>query len=501
MHNKPHNLFPTTVDSAFDEALSQTYHDVVDEMEQGILVWSEDGVCALVNKRYYVLTGSSEAEMYPGLSWDTHINLMSEQGHYTKEQADSIIARMAAREIFTVERKSPSGKTLSLVIRPLKNGGHVVSFTDVSGAKRHEKRLAGALERAEMAEHDAQQALVEQNIRASEMAKLSEFGNWLHSCKSLPELYLIVDQAMQNIYPGSSGQLYIYSHSRDVLDGVASWGGSEINSHIQAHDCWSLRRGRIFKYGEGMIRVPCKHVTCTETTKDSYYYCLPLIAHGDTLGLLHIDLKNADSSKLDDDRSDFNLAFTTSCAEQISLAIANAQLRDELHEQSTRDPLTGLFNRRYFLERCRTERARHDDAGSTLGIAVFDADNFKQFNDHYGHDAGDSVLCELADVAHRFFINDEVVARIGGEEFAVLGLNTDSESFRDLLEEFRNLVASMEVRHLNKALPSITVSIGCAMYPEHADSIAELLKAADQAMYSSKQAGKNCTLIVPAKAA
>ena len=120
------------------------------------------------------------------------------------------------------------------------------------------------------------------------------------------------------------------------------------------------------------------------------------------------------------------------------------------------------------------------------------ADNFKTFNDHYGHDAGDAVLCHIADQAHKHFIDDDVVARVGGEEFAVMSLNRTSEQLMLCLEEFRQKVAGMEAVHYNKTLPAVSVSLGYAMYPQHALGVTDLIKEADAAMYRSKSIGRNC---------
>ncbi len=480
------------VDKPFDDEELAAYQEVLESMEQGIIVWSDEGVCTLVNQRYYEVTGASKAHLYSGYAWDDYMNRLISLGQYTKEQVDDINAKMASREIFNLERASGNGTFIALTVRPLRSGGHVVSVTDVTKSKRQEKNVALALERAEQAEVEAQNALSIQQTRQTEVDKLSEFGDWLHSCKSLTELYEIVNQAMQNIYPHSSGQLYIYSNSRDILDGVCSWGDSGITENIQAQDCWSLRRGRVFEFGNGMIQFNCNHVHNTETCKSTSYCCLPLVAHGDTVGLLHIDFTHHAESKKDTQLKTFNLSFVTRCAEQISLAVANAQLRDELHEQSTRDSLTSLFNRRYFLERCRSEATRATHLSEKFGLAMFDADNFKTFNDHYGHDAGDAVLCHIADTAHKHFADDEVVARIGGEEFAVLSTNVCTEKFIQRLEEFKVLVASMNIRHYNKPLPAVTVSIGYVVFPDHGTSIPELIKIADSAMYRAKESGKNC---------
>ncbi len=484
------SLYNTDDQSISDEI--SAYREVLEGMEQGIIVWSDDGVCNLVNQRYYEITGASKAHLYQGYTWEEHMGRLVSLAQYTQEQADDITAKMASREIFNLERSSGNGTFVSLTIRPLRSGGHVVSVTDITETKRHEKNVAKALKRAEQAEIETQHALSIQQNRQAEVDKLSEFGDWLHSCTSLSELYEIVNQAMQNIYPESTGQLYIYSNSRDILDCVCSWGESGISENIQPQDCWSLRRGRVFEFGDGMIQLDCKHVQHSESHESSRYCCLPLLANGNTVGLLHIDFSQNANDKNIGELKKFNLSFATRCAEQISLAVANAQLRDELHEQSTKDPLTSLFNRRFFLERCRSEIIRAAHLSEQFGIAVFDVDNFKKFNDHYGHDAGDAVLCHIAELAHKHFVNDEVIARIGGEEFAILSTNVNTEIFLKRLEEFRNIVASMSVRHYNKPLPAVTVSIGYAIFPDHGSNVPDLVKVADAAMYQAKEIGKNC---------
>lgn len=472
--------------------LFETYNEVLSSMEQGIIVWSDEGVCTLVNRRYFEITGSTETELFIGQSWDEHMGKRKQQGRYTQQQIESIEQRMQAKEIFTVERTAENGSTISVSIRPLMSGGQVVSLTDITASKRHEESLAQALERAEGAEAKAHLTLSTQQLRQTEIDKLSEFGDWLHTCKTLEELYEIVSQAMQNIYKGSSGQLFIYSNSRDVLDGVCCWGNSEIQYNVQAQDCWSLRRGRVFHFGDGMIQLDCHHVDETLKNTRRSYYCLPLIAHGDTVGLLHLDVSNMALNTVSAENKEFKQAFATRCAEQISLAVANAKLRDELHEQSTRDPLTGLFNRRYFMERCRSEIARAEKNDARLGIAVFDADNFKKFNDHHGHDAGDTVLCQLSHLAHQFFIDDDVVARIGGEEFAILSPHTETKEFHERLEKFRQLISQLTIKYANGTLPTATVSIGYSVYPDHGSRLSDLIKLADNAMYRSKDRGKDC---------
>jgi len=254
-----------------------SYRDILEGMEQGIIVWSADRVCSFVNRRYFVITGSSETDLFVGQTFDTHMSLLVDQGLYLPEQVDALWEKMSLGKIVSAERSTPGGRQISLTVRPLINGSFVVSVTDVSSVKQHEEKLASALTRAEDAEAHAQTALRLQKTRQAEVDKLSEFTDWLHSCKSLTELYEVVHQAMRYIYAGSSGQLFIYSNSRDVLDGVCSWGKSELSHDIHAQDCWSLRRGRVFEYADGMIKYDCNHVNSTDSSASRHYICLPLM--------------------------------------------------------------------------------------------------------------------------------------------------------------------------------------------------------------------------------
>src|SRR5690606_23949944 len=143
------------------------------------------------------------------------------------------------------------------------------------------------------------------------------------------------------------GQLYIYSSSRDTLELAAQWGDGEPDAHIGAEDCWALRRGRAYSYGIKAIEFACGHVH----GKDHPYFCLPIIAQGETIGLLHLCFSAFDRTLVP---REFIETFMQQrwevgllCAEQISLAVANVQLRHELQDQSERDPLTNLWNRRW----------------------------------------------------------------------------------------------------------------------------------------------------------
>ncbi len=461
--------------------------EVIDSMEQGVIVWSDCGVCELVNSRYYRLMGEGRDYLHVGMRRSDYFDGLVRRGDATPEMVERLEASLNARQPFSIERQAGSGAMVAVYIRPMQSGGHVVTYTDITETKKSQEALSRAMERAETAERNARESLAQEQERRSETRALSELSDWLQCCKSIDELYEIVRQAMGSMFAGSSGQLFIYSNSRDVLDGAVTWGDIDLIRSIQPQDCWSLRRGRLFHYGEGVVRYACNHVP-TDTVPDRYL-CLPIIAQGDTVGMLHIAFENDAPSALPID--DNLITFAQRCSEQISMAIANVKLRDELHEQSTRDPLTGLYNRRYFLERSRAAISLVERDGGTLALISLDADNFKTYNDNYGHDAGDYLLCAVGELTRRFFNNDEVCCRIGGEEFSILIPDCASVDAVERAAEFIASVESYEFRYQGQLLPTVTVSAGVAAYPEHADSLQTLCKLADIAMYDAKELGKN----------
>jgi diguanylate cyclase (GGDEF)-like protein len=376
---------------------------------------------------------------------------------------------------------------------PLSGGAVAGLAFDVNELKQREAELTQARAHAEQSTLQAQQSLELERQRKREARLLSELGEWLQSCKTLKELFQVIGRYMAQIFSGTSGELYIYSNSRDVLDGVCAWNRpQQLVDHFQPDECWALRRGRMYKHGAGLVNFPCGHAHDVDPADlDAAYLCLPIIAHGDTVGLLHIRFDGLKAqpgaSCMDEDTS----AFAVQCSEQISLAIANVKLRDELRDQSTRDPLTGLFNRRFFFDSCRQALHQANRNGDPVSVISLDADHFKRFNDTHGHDAGDTVLRSLSDLLGSMFQGRDVVARLGGEEFSVLlpGCTTEQAALR--ANEIRQRVEELRIRYRDLILPRMTISAGVASAPQSGQTTQELLRAADEALYVAKNAGRN----------
>jgi len=168
-----------------------------------------------------------------------------------------------------------------------------------------------------------------------------------------------------------------------------------------------------------------------------------------------------------------------------------ALLREKLHEQAMRDRLTGLYNRHYVQEWFGLELLRAQRHGRPVAAIMLDIDHFKRFNDSFGHEAGDLVLRELAGALGRSTRGSDVASRYGGEEFLVLLPECPFDAALRRAERMREEVAKLELRYDDRPLGPVTVSLGVAVFPDHASESEELLRHADEALYLAKQTGRN----------
>ncbi len=168
-----------------------------------------------------------------------------------------------------------------------------------------------------------------------------------------------------------------------------------------------------------------------------------------------------------------------------------ALLREKLREQAMHDKLTGLYNRHYVEEWFGLELLRAQRHGRSIAAIMLDIDHFKRFNDSFGHEAGDLVLRELAGVLRRFARQSDVASRYGGEEFLVLLPECPFDAALRKAEQLREEAAKLKLEHNDRALGSVTVSIGVAAFPDHAQEAKALLRCADEALYDAKAAGRD----------
>lgn len=173
------------------------------------------------------------------------------------------------------------------------------------------------------------------------------------------------------------------------------------------------------------------------------------------------------------------------------MARALQRREQALHEQAVTDPLTGLYNRRYFAEHLPRELLRATRGATAVAVILLDLDHFKRVNDTLGHDAGDVVLIEIGSLLRRSVRGSDIACRYGGEEFALVLPQTGLEAALRRAEEIRVAVRDLDLQYLGKPIGKITMSLGVALFPDDADDTDSLIRAADEALYHAKAAGRD----------
>jgi diguanylate cyclase (GGDEF)-like protein/PAS domain S-box-containing protein len=336
--------------------------------------------------------------------------------------------------------------------------------------RRNNQALAGTVRQLESFHRDGE--------------ALSRMAELLQSCTQRSEAYAIVRETGAQLFPDSSGSLFIYRESRDVLEHVSTWGSERVPDATLAPDeCWALRLGSPhFVPRKGTIR--CKHA---HEDAESYV-CLPVQGQGQVLGLLHIAVEVSPRTMRPARDTEQRLRAMT---DRVGPALANLKLRDALREMALRDGLTGMYNRRYLEDALNRELHRAERSGMPVSVVMIDIDHFKHFNDKYGHDAGDFVLSAVARAIMKCIRPSDIACRYGGEELAVVLPEANLESACARAEQLRLVIRDTNLVHLGQTLPAPTASFGVAVYPANGTKPTDLLKAADQALYRAKQEGRD----------
>ncbi|MFC5598747.1 PAS domain S-box protein [Deinococcus cellulosilyticus] len=387
--------------------------------------------------------------------------------------------------------------TVSLVRTPEGDPHYFISvIEDISSMKDTELQLVQARDeleaRVEVRTAELQtlseqlsERVQELEVRNQETRLLGEMSEMLQACLNLEEAQEVVAQHASLLMPHLKGALFSFGASRNVLEEMVQWHGESSSSTVfTPHECWGLRRGKAFLSEPRGRGLRCSHVH-----DNGAALCVPLLAQGETVGLLHL----SGPAEMFTSRKQ-RLAQTI--AETVALAIVNLRLRETLRMQSIRDPLTGLFNRRYLEETFTREARRAQRHQHSIGMVMLDVDHFKRFNDTYGHEAGDSLLADLGRVLQSSVRGEDVACRYGGEEFTLMLPGASLEQTVQRAEQVRQAISELQVSDRGQMLGGVTASLGVAAYPQHGDQLLSVLRAADFALYRAKQEGRN--RVIPA---
>ena len=213
---------------------------------------------------------------------------------------------------------------------------------------------------------------------------------------------------------------------------------------------------------------------------------IPLVSFGQTLGVLALDSSQPDAFR------DGDLQSLESVADICATAIQNAHYIERVKQLAYLDGLTGIFNRRFFELRILEEIERARRYGAGMAVIMADIDQFKRLNDEFGHVLGDEVLRQVSSLFHQQVRKIDVVCRYGGEEFAILLTQTSAQHAINIAEKLRKIVANWQFPGVPR---TVTISAGAAAFPDQGSTRDDLVRAADNALYAAKQAGRNCVCL------
>jgi len=391
-------------------------------------------------------------------------------------------------ELFVRNAAHPDGIFVESTGRPLRDAegrvhGGIVVLRDISSHKQTEFELRDTNERLS-------RLVADEARHAQQSQTLAEMSSLLQATTTVDELYAVIADYFERLFPGAAGAFFVYSASRDDLEQTSCWGGYatlEESSLIRPSECWGLRRGRVHRTDQHSARMRCAHIrSSTDGT-----ICAPVLGPSETIGLLHLRFGAAEAGAHQSAVWDEREQIAVTAAEYVGLALVNLRLRTALQQQSIRDPLTGLFNRRFMEETFAREIRRAQRHHGTVCVLMLDIDHFKWFNDRHGHAAGDVVLREFSAMLNDSIRGADVASRYGGEEFTILLPDTPPVEARRKAEQLLERTRALRLSFNGVDVGAISASVGIAVFPEHGEHAEDLLRAADTALYAAKQRGRN----------
>ncbi|MEM7293407.1 MAG: diguanylate cyclase [Pseudomonadota bacterium] len=448
-----------------------------------VMLWTcnAEGELSFTSDRWHTFIGASDDKELRE-KWLDAIHC-ADRENYNKAIDSCLVSQQASNFEYRVTRMDGETRWVNDVAEPFYNMagefcGLIGTTTDVTEEHQHLAALRHSHEEAQAQER--------------ENTLIDNMNSYLQVCLSMRETYPVVDYYVRRIFLGCSGAVYLFNDNRTVVEPVVTWGiECGLGKVLDPNDSWALRQGKIHEVPEFRQGMLCNFLA---EHPINGYICVPIIAQGDMIGMLHVQYAEIpDDFSVDEVEHHLHarrrLAMTT--ADNLALALVSLKLREALKQQSVKDPLTQLYNRRYMSDSLEREFARCRRARWELSVILIDVDHFKRYNDQFGHDAGDLVLRELADFIRQNLRGEDIACRFGGEEFLLLMPGAKQNEAKKRAEELREGVKQLNIRYQGSRLSNITVSAGVAACPGSGEDEATLFKAVDRALYQAKEGGRD----------
>ena len=383
-------------------------------------------------------------------------------------------------------------------VRIRKDGTHIDVSLTLSPVHDRKGRIVGVssigheITERKQAEEALQQSHEKMERQTQELRLLAEMGEMLQASSIPADAYAVTARFAQTLIPTSSGALFVHSASKDNLEVVLRWGEPHPNEQdfLATDECWGLRTGRSHLVEDSRTGLLCRHLP---EPPPACFICAPMIAHGETIGLLHLQLSQHNRAS-SDGAGPWSVELTwpvRTMAEQLAFALADMKLREALRAQSICDPLTGWYNRRHMQDTLERDIRRATRTKHPLSLLMLDIDNLKEFNDSFGHEAGDVALQNLCQTLKALIRSEDVACRYGGDEFVLILPDASAELAAQRAEEMRTAAGRAEIQYQGHLLKPMTLSFGIATFPADARTSHELLRAADTALFRAKSEGRD----------
>ena len=451
--------------------VEEKYQKMLETSAEGIWIINDVGMTTFVNKTMATMLGYECQEMLDKTIFD----LTDEEGKALAQESLKR-RRQGINETHEFKFIHKNGQPVWTLIstNPLqdKNGNFVGALgmlTDISNQKKLELELKNAIKEV----HELNKDLL----------LINELNELLQSCVTLQEAYQILPSLIAPLFANYSGGIFKVTESEEMVEMILSWGKTYNQSFFSPQDCWSLRRGVTYQPETGSQPLFCHHVLADAHLRDSI--CIPMSVAGKQWGFLF--LGTAISEKLGHNKQEIAHILCRS----ITLELANLELKAALEEDNIRDPLTGLYNRRYWTEALRKQVFFALKNNQSLGLIMMDLDYFKNFNDTFGHQAGDRLLEAIGKLLKSEFRSSDTPCRYGGEEFLIILPGATLTETKARAQTLLNLVSELQIHYHGDRLGNLTASFGVSALPEHGLNAENLVQSADQALYQAKSQGRN----------
>jgi diguanylate cyclase (GGDEF)-like protein/PAS domain S-box-containing protein len=475
-----------------EEALRESegkYRALAENPLVGFLI-IQDGKYVFVNDRILKMHGYKADEIIN----QSHLSMLHPD---YREESVKLAIQVGKGEkpaaIMEQKRVKKNGDSFwaATVITPMKyNDSDAIAETIVDITEGKE-----AQEAVKQARDNLEEALNQLERRNQQNKIIIEMRDMIEVTETIKELPPVIISNMKRLFPGSAGALFYRDPGEQDMEKIATWNElpDDVNkSNITCIDCPAYQKGHPYIVDDTATSDICpsmKHTTA------KLYACISIIERGEVIGLLHIrDGKSmsAETRK----RLLVELKETSALLyAYLSLSISNLRLTESLKNQAIKDPLTGLFNRRFLMESFTRELTRASRKKTNISIVMIDIDHFKKFNDEWGHAAGDELLVRLGQFFMENIRGSDIACRYGGEEFVILMPEINASAAFNRIDKMREEVKKLKVYYDNHLLPLIALSMGISEYPTNGDGVDELLRLADEALYKAKQGGRDRVIV------